>query len=79
MQATIDNLCAERDKHVGEQRMKYPGTSKVIKGPPPIHMRRTSGASGVRGFYLVVELTAAVAWPPQFLATAATESCISSA
>ena len=33
MQATVDNLCAERDKHVGEQRMKYPGTSKVIKGP----------------------------------------------
>ena len=33
MQATVDNLCAERDKRVGEQRMKYPGTSKVIKGP----------------------------------------------
>ena len=33
MQATVDNLCAERDKCVGEQRMKYPGTSKVIKGP----------------------------------------------
>jgi len=32
MQATVDNLCAERDKCVGEQRMKYPGTSKVIKG-----------------------------------------------
>ena len=30
MQATVDNL---RDKRVGEQRMKYPGTSKVIKGP----------------------------------------------
>ena len=33
MQATVDNLCAERDKRVGEQRMKYSATSKVIKGP----------------------------------------------
>jgi hypothetical protein len=33
MQATVDNLCAERDKLVGEQRMRYPGTNKVIKGP----------------------------------------------
>jgi hypothetical protein len=33
MQATVDNLCAERDKPVGEQRMKYPGSSKVIKDP----------------------------------------------
>ena len=33
MQATVDNLCAERDKLVGEQRMRYPGTDKVIKGP----------------------------------------------
>ena len=32
MQATVGNLCAERDKRVGEQRMKYPGTSKVIRG-----------------------------------------------
>ena len=32
MQATVDNLCAERDKRVGEQRMESPGTSKVIKG-----------------------------------------------
>jgi len=32
MQATVDNR-AERDKRVGEQRMKYPGTNKVIKGP----------------------------------------------
>jgi hypothetical protein len=32
MQATVDNLCAERDKRVGEQRMKYPGTNKSIKG-----------------------------------------------
>jgi hypothetical protein len=33
MQATVDNLCAERDKLVGKQRIKYPGTDKVIKGP----------------------------------------------
>jgi hypothetical protein len=33
MQATVDNLCAERDKCVGEQRIRYPGTNKVIKGP----------------------------------------------
>jgi hypothetical protein len=33
MQATVDNLCAERGKLVGEQRVKYPGTDKVIKGP----------------------------------------------
>jgi hypothetical protein len=32
MQATVDNLCAERDKLVGEQRIKYPRTNKVIKG-----------------------------------------------
>ena len=31
MQATVDNLCAERDKRVGEQRMK---SGKVIKGRP---------------------------------------------
>jgi hypothetical protein len=33
MQANVDNLCAERDKLVGEQRIRYPGTTKVIKGP----------------------------------------------
>jgi hypothetical protein len=33
MQATVDNLCADRDKLVSEQRVKYPGTNKVIKGP----------------------------------------------
>jgi len=26
-------MCAERDKLVGEQRIRYPGTNKVIKGP----------------------------------------------
>jgi hypothetical protein len=33
MQATVDNLCVERDKLVDEQRVKYPGTNKAIKGP----------------------------------------------
>jgi hypothetical protein len=33
MQATVDDLCGERDKLVGEQRVKSPGTNKVIKGP----------------------------------------------
>jgi hypothetical protein len=32
MQATVGNLCAQRDKLVGEQRIKYPGTNKIIKG-----------------------------------------------
>jgi hypothetical protein len=35
MQDKVDNLCAERDKLVGETRRKYPGTNKVIKGTPP--------------------------------------------
>jgi hypothetical protein len=33
MQATVDNLCASRDQMVGEQRRKYAGTNKVIRGP----------------------------------------------
>ena len=33
MLAKVDGLCAERDRHVGEQRRKYPGTNKVINGP----------------------------------------------
>jgi hypothetical protein len=33
MQATVDNLCADRDRLLGEQRLKYPGTNKVIEGP----------------------------------------------
>jgi len=33
MQATVDNLCADRDRLVGERRLKYPGTNKAIKGP----------------------------------------------
>lgn len=32
MQNKVDNLCAERDKLVGEQRVKYLGTDKVIRG-----------------------------------------------
>jgi hypothetical protein len=31
--AKVDGLCAERDRLVGEQRRKYPGTNKVIIGP----------------------------------------------
>jgi hypothetical protein len=33
MQAAVDNLCAERDKLVGERRIKYPGANKSIKDP----------------------------------------------
>ncbi len=33
MQAKVDGLCTERDRQVGEQRRKYPGTNKVINGP----------------------------------------------
>jgi hypothetical protein len=33
MLAKVDGLCAERDRQVGEQRRKYPGTNKVINGP----------------------------------------------
>jgi hypothetical protein len=33
MLAKVDRLCAERDRQVGEQRRRYPGTNKVINGP----------------------------------------------
>jgi septal ring factor EnvC (AmiA/AmiB activator) len=33
MLSKVDELCAERDRQVGEQRRKYPGTNKVINGP----------------------------------------------
>jgi len=33
MQTKVDGLCVERDRLVGEQRRKYPGTNKVINGP----------------------------------------------
>ena len=33
MENKVDELCAERDKLVGEHRRKYPGTNKVINGP----------------------------------------------
>jgi hypothetical protein len=33
MQTKVDGLCEERDRLVGEQRRKYPGTNKVINGP----------------------------------------------
>jgi hypothetical protein len=29
----MDELCAERDRLVGEGRRKYPGTNKAINGP----------------------------------------------
>jgi hypothetical protein len=33
MLSTVDDLCADRDQLVREQRIKYPGTSKTINGP----------------------------------------------
>jgi hypothetical protein len=33
MLAKVDELCAERDRQVGQERRKYPGTNKVINGP----------------------------------------------
>jgi hypothetical protein len=33
MLSKVDDLCAERDRQVGDQRRKYPGTNKVINGP----------------------------------------------
>jgi hypothetical protein len=33
MQGKVDGLCVERDRLIGEQRRKYPGTNKVINGP----------------------------------------------
>jgi len=33
MQNKTDELCAERDRQVGEARVKYVGTNKVIRGP----------------------------------------------
>jgi hypothetical protein len=33
MEAKVDGLCVERDRQVGEQRKKYPGTDKAINGP----------------------------------------------
>jgi hypothetical protein len=33
MQSKVDGVCAERDRLIGEQRRKYPGTNKVINGP----------------------------------------------
>jgi hypothetical protein len=39
MLAKVDDLCAERDRQVGEQRRKYPGTNKVINGPTERRIR----------------------------------------
>ena len=33
MQAKVDGLCEERDRLVGDQRRKYPGTDKVTNEP----------------------------------------------
>lgn len=33
MLAKVDELAAERDRLVGEERRKYPGTNKEILGP----------------------------------------------
>jgi hypothetical protein len=33
MEAKVDGLCIERDRQAREQRIKYPGTNKVINGP----------------------------------------------
>jgi hypothetical protein len=33
MQTKVDGLCGDRDRLIGEQRRKYPGTNKVINGP----------------------------------------------
>ena len=33
MLAKVEGLCGERDRLIGEQRKKYPGTNKVINGP----------------------------------------------
>lgn len=33
LQTKTDGLCAERDRQIKEQRLKHPGTNKVIKGP----------------------------------------------
>jgi DNA-binding transcriptional LysR family regulator len=32
MLSKFDELCVERDRQVGEERRKYPGTNKVING-----------------------------------------------
>jgi hypothetical protein len=32
MLTKVDGLCAERDRHVKERRVTYPGTDKAIKG-----------------------------------------------
>jgi hypothetical protein len=33
MLAKVDALCGERDRQLGEQCRKHPGTNKVISGP----------------------------------------------
>jgi hypothetical protein len=33
MLTRTDGLCEDRDRQLREQKLKYPGTDKVIKGP----------------------------------------------
>lgn len=39
MLAKVDELCSERDRRVGEDRLKYPGMNKKINGPPERRFR----------------------------------------
>jgi len=39
MQATIDALCADRDRMVEEKRVKYSGTNKTIRGAQQLRFR----------------------------------------
>ena len=39
MQTKTDNLCAERDRQLKEQKLKYPGTDKVINRPSELRFR----------------------------------------
>jgi hypothetical protein len=39
MLAKVDELCAERERKIGEERRKYPGTNKVINGPTDRRLR----------------------------------------
>lgn len=33
MQDKVDAMCVERDRQIGESKVKYAGTNKVIRGP----------------------------------------------
>lgn len=36
MQNKTDELCSERDRIVGSERMKYAGTDKIMRGTPAL-------------------------------------------